>query len=229
MRCPPARHWWRMVREKFRLPSRWVNPLTAAALAILIAVQVLASDTSWALVVVLGVALGGAVFATAQPYVRKIVQGKMPPGFKARYALSALASQYAGVQFVLWCVDCGIIVPADPILLLLLALLVGYAITSILNQLFSWLKRPDYYSLVSVATFWLRRAAELAGQEKLAELAEVLHRLAKGEAPGAEGGAGLSAHRDPLLPPHPQSPGTARRPLPAPPAGPWGPGGSRAG
>ena len=169
---------WRLPR----LPSKAVNPLTAVAIAVLVVVQVLADRTSWALLVTLGVALGGAVSASLAPYLRKVLQGKIPPSFRARYALTAAVAQGAGVAFVRWCVSAGFIAPVDPLVTLALAFLVGYALTAMMNSALAWLREPDFSALLRVSVYWLGRWAEAAGERGTP--ADLLSELVK--LPGTE-------------------------------------------
>ena len=172
---------WRLPR----LPSKAVNPLTAIVIAVLVVVQVLADRTSWALLVTLGVALGGAVSASLAPYLRKVLQGKIPPSFRARYALTAAVAQGAGVAFVRWCVSAGFIAPVDPLVTLALAFLVGYALTAMMNSALAWLREPDFSALLRVAIYWVGRWAEKGAEvSKGRVLAELLSELVK--LPGTE-------------------------------------------
>ena len=167
---------WRLPK----LPSKAVNPLTAVAIAVLVVVQVLADRTSWALLVTLGVALGGAVSASLAPYLRKVLQGKIPPSFRARYALTAAVAQGAGVAFVRWCVSAGFIAPVDPLVTLALAFLVGYALTAMMNSALAWLREPDFSALMRVAFYWLERWAERTRAPKgHGDLADLIAELAK--------------------------------------------------
>ena len=175
-----------------RLPSKAVNPLTAIVIAALVAAQILADRTSWGLLVALGVALGGAVSATLAPYLRKVLQGKIPPSFRARYGLTAILGQAAGVSFIRWCVSVGFIAPVDPLVMLLLAFLVGYALTAMMNSALAWLREPDFSALLRVSVYWLGRWAEAAGErgtpaDLLSELARLLE---VGEKARLEVGAG---------------------------------------
>ena len=137
--------------------SRWANPLTAIVLAVLIAVQLVSAQTDWGLLITLGVALGNAIMATLMPYVRKVVQGKSPPAFKARFALTATVAQATGVYFVRWCVAYGVIVPdANALVVFFLSVVVGFGFAAMLNYCLAWFKSPLAGTVWQVAQHWLR-------------------------------------------------------------------------
>ena len=137
--------------------SRWANPLTAIALALLIAIQLASAQTDWGLLITLGVALGNAIMATLMPYVRKVIQGKAPPAFKARFGLTATVAQGAGVHFVRWCVAYGVIVPdANALVVFFISVVVGFGFAAMLNYCLAWFRSPLADAVERVAQHWLR-------------------------------------------------------------------------
>lgn len=176
-----------------KLPSENLNNYVAfIVLAALTLFQLATATEPWSIIAVLGVLAGGTALATLHPYMRKILQGKCPPGFKTRYAYTAITGQVVAYYALKWYVELGLISTNDIAMIFFLGLAFGFTVTALLNSFLAWLKPSQGEQVIRVASHWLIDYLEKQGlshdvavkkvEEFITNLQEVLNKMIAEEA-----------------------------------------------